>query len=340
MENLKPKHREGISKGSNMGKSFLGPVTHVEVSNKKERKSGEEQGDVALSKGQTIFLSSLVIILSLVVGFLFIWIYNLQNENREKDLVIRNLRGTIASMEKEITEEETKTTAVATDTYSDIPSNVLPKTLDGLENPKIAMEEIFKYEMIFKESENIISEKQNITFYICNDKGALRLIRDSQLPYLIYKNSSEKYNLLLLGDYHPSWIEKLKDYEEKMKSDLLNSSTQPSTVTSPETAASLPEDLVGLFAEEMDRFWCIQILADSNIEKLNQMTGILKNEGIPAFLYSYQTSMDKTMYSMRIGFFSSYEEAEIYSKNMNRTQYIELIRKEIDNRFIKQMKLD
>jgi len=343
MDNLKPKHRDGNKNNSSVGRGYLGPIPqHVEVSRKKEKNPEDEQGDVALSKGQTIFVSSLVIILSVTVGFLFIWIYNLQNDNREKDLVIRNLRGTIESLENEITVAASET-EVPTSTYSAIPENVLPNTQDGLENPEIAVKEEFEYEKFFKNSENIINERQNITFYVCNDKAALRLIRDSQLPYLITQNSSEKFNLLLLGDYHPSWINELKELEEKRKQLLfsnINSSSTETTSGETDNALTIPEELAGLEAQEMDRFWCIQMMADTALEKLTSKVNILRNENIPAFLYNYKTSTDKDMYSMRVGFFSSYEEAEKYSKSMNRTQYLELLGKDISDRFIKLMKLD
>jgi len=342
MDNLTPKHH---TENSNIFKNLGTNSRSTSVSgfnSKTSKKKYQGDDEVGLSKEHSILLGITIIILSLAVVFLGLWIYHLSAVNIESTLIIKNLEEKVSKLQLEVIEPDgTHPTNISTSNYTTIPNVMSPNTDVGMQNPTIAKEEQFDFDTLFKESDLVVEKNNSISYYVCNAKAALRLIRDSQLPYLISKNTDDSYNLVLLGDYTPSWIEKLSILQKEIQLAVFKSveTTSGTDTTVIEPVPQIPDELKGLEVEKQNKIYSIQLLADTNLEKITGKANILKNDDIPVFLYKYfKSETQKYWYSLRIGYFQERNDAEIYSSHMNRTRYFELIAKNIDDKFIIQLK--
>src|SRR6056297_212350 len=219
MNNLLPVGKDTKRKKSN--KKGVGIRLGKSADAKKEKK---QPGEVGLSKNQTVFLAIAVIGLSLAVVVLAFWIQMLTTESEEKELVINRLEREIQVLNNERTEE----TVVATVSYNELPDDPSPDTSEEAQNPDVAQIQQFNYQEIFDQSQTLVTQNQRKTYYICNEKAALRLIEDSGLNYLISEHPDSKYNLLLLGDFEPDWVRQLQEWEER-RNLLLTTVSQQAT---------------------------------------------------------------------------------------------------------------
>ena len=166
---------------------------------------------------------------------------------------------------------------------------------------------------------------------------------DSQLLFVV-RISDNEYNLVLIRRALRTGMGCSVGQSTKIRREFMNHlitlSASP-TQTGPSTALpsipEIPEDLQGLELRRLYTLYNIQISADSSLEKLKTQTGILRNEGIPAFIYGYSSSGTSLLYSLRVGIFPTDQDAKKYSEQMDRVLYRELIHKEITDRFIRQL---
>jgi len=343
MENLQPIHRKQggnrVNQRAEFNKGYLGPAIPVEPQPKKPKASNR----LGLTSVQGQLLAIVVIALALTVVLMGFWINRLITERQSKDFIIQNLGSCIRSLETVAQEFETTLSGTPSDTYRPLPADITATVSPGINNPDMAMKESFEFERFFKNAEITIFEGKPLTFYICNDQAALRLIRDSQLPYLLSAYSDNEYSLVLIGRYEPAWVVQL-DNLQKIRKEFMSqlitltaSPTQTGTATVLPSIPEIPKDLQGLELRRLYTLYNIQISADSSLEKLKTQTGILRNEGIPAFIYGYSSSGTKLLYSLRVGIFPTDQDARKYSEQMDRVLYRELIHKEITDRFIRQL---
>ncbi|HNR63501.1 MAG TPA: SPOR domain-containing protein [Thermotogota bacterium] len=343
MENLQPIHRKpggrSVNQRAEYGKGYMGPAIPIEPQPKKPKASNR----LGLSPVQGQLLAIIVISLALAVVLLGFWINRLLTERQNKDFIIQNLSSRVQNLENVAQEYETTLAGTPADTYRPLPTDISATVAPGIENPDMAKKESFEFERFFKNAEITIYEGKPLTFYICNDQAALRLIRDSQLPYLLSAYSDNEYSLVLIGRYEPAWVVQL-DNLQKIRREFMNhlitlsaSPTQTGTSTALPSIPEIPEDLQGLELRRLYTLYNIQISADSSLEKLKTQTGILRNEGIPAFIYGYSSSGTSLLYSLRVGIFPTDQDAKKYSEQMDRVLYRELIHKEITDRFIRQL---
>ncbi len=324
MNNLLPVGKD-TSKRKQINKKGLGFRLGKSSDDKKEKK---QQGEVGLSKNQTVFLAIAVIGLSLVVITLAFWIRTLTTESEEKQLVINRLEREIDVLNNQRQEE----VVAATASYDDLPDDPSPDTSDEAENPDVALIQQFNYQEIFDQSEMIVTQNQRKTYYICNEKAALRLIEDSGLDYLISEHPDSKYNLLLLGEYEPNWVQELQEWEER-RNRLLTTISQQATNTGNSTTTAdtfkMPEELEGLQAQKQDYLIGIQILSSSSREEVNKKVWILRNEDIPAYIYSYPKNYSTSFqYTLQVNMFPDREEAIAFQTVLNqeyRDIFLEMI---------------
>jgi cell division protein FtsL len=324
MNNLLPVGKE-TSKSKQTNKKSTGIRLGKTSDAKKER---NRQAEVGLSKNQTVFLAIAVIGLSLAVIVLAFWIRTLTTQSEEKQLVINRLEREIEVLNNEHQDE----TVVASVTYNALPEDPSPDTSDEAQNPDVAQIQQFNYQEIFDQSQMIVTQNQRKSYYICNEKAALRLIEDSGLDYLISEHPNSKYNLLLLGDYEPEWISELQEWEER-RNRLLTTVSQQATDS--ENAATtletfnMPEELEGLEAQKQDYLIGIQILSSSSREEVNKKVWILRNENIPAYIYSYPKNYSTSyQYTLQVNMFPTREEAIEFQSVLNqeyRDIFLEMI---------------
>lgn len=315
----KQKKNEGIS-GGKLGKS------------KESKKSKPQPAEVGLSRNQTLFLSLIVVGLSLTVFSLSFWVSNLTTQNSEKELVINRLTQEIELAQNKNAIETPQPTL----TYGKLPSDPSPDTSEETVNPDVAEIQKFNFEEIFDNSEILISQNQKKSYYICNEKAALRLIEDSGLKYLISKNPDLNYNVLLLGDYEPKWVNELAEWEER-KNRLLTTVSEQSTASNdpanPSNVFKMPEELEGLEAVKQEYLVGIQILSSSSRDEVNKKVWILRNEDIPAYIYSYPKNYSTAFqYTLQIDMFPGREDAKEYQIVLNREYrdfYLEMISNDV-----------
>ena len=323
MNNLLPVGKDTKRKKSN--KKGVGIRLGKSADAKKEK---NQPGEVGLSKNQTVFLAIAVIGLSLAVVVLAFWIQMLTTESEEKELVINRLEREIQVLNNERTEE----TVVATVSYNELPDDPSPDTSEDAQNPDVAQIQQFNYQEIFDQSQTLVTQNQRKTYYICNEKAALRLIEDSGLNYLISEHPDSKYNLLLLGDFEPDWVIQLQEWEER-RNRLLTTVSQQATASVNATATTdafqMPEELQGLEAQKQDYLIGIQILSSSSREEVNKKVWILRNENIPAYIYSYPKNYSTSyQYTLQVNMFPTREEAIAFQSVLNqeyRDFFLEMI---------------
>ncbi len=297
-----------------------------------QKKSEPSQGEVGLSKNQTVFLAVVVIGLSLTVIVLGFWIRMLTTESEEKQLVINRLEQEIEVLNDEGNYE----TVAASVSYKQLPGDASPDVSEEAQNPEVAQIQQFNYQELFDESQILITQNQRKSYYICNDKAALRLIEDSGMDYLISENPDSKYNLLILGDYEPDWVRDLEEWEER-KNRLLTTVSQQATTSEDSTTTAnvfiMPEELEGLEAERQDYLVGIQILSSSSRDEVNKKVWILRNEDIPAYIYSYPKNYSTDyQYTLQINMFPSRDEALAFQSVLNqeyRDFFLEMISNDV-----------
>ena len=316
---------KGTAKRKNTNKKESG-IRLGKSSDGKKVKS--QRGEVGLSKNQTVFLAVAVIGLSLTVILLAFWIRTLTTQRAEKQLVINRLEREIEVLNNEHSAE----TIAATVSYDELPEDPSPDTSEEAQNPDVAQIQQFNYRELFDQSQILVTQNQRKTYYICNEKAALRLIEDSGLDYLISEHPDSMYNLLILGDYEPDWVQELQDWEER-RNRLLTTVSQQATATEVATttaeAYKMPEELEGLEAYQQDYLIGIQILSSSSRDEVNKKVWILRNEDIPAYIYSYPKSYSTSyQYTLQINLFPDREEALDYQSVLNqeyRDFFLEMI---------------
>ncbi len=292
------------------------------------KKEKDNHGEVGLSKNQTVFLAIAVIGLSLAVMVLAFWIRTLTTVSEEKQLVINRLEREIEVLSNERSDE----TETATVSYNELPEDPSPETSEEAQNPDMAQIQQFNYHEVFDQAQIIVTQNQRKTYYICNEKAALRLIEDSELDYIISEHPDSKYNLLLLGDYESDWVRQLQEWEEG-RYQLLTTVSQHPTATDDSTATAetfkMPEELEGLEAQKQDYLIGIQILSSSSREEVNKKVWILRNENIPAYIYSYPKNYSTShQYTLQVNMFPAREEAIDYQTVLNqeyRDIFLEMI---------------
>lgn len=335
MDNLIPKssQKSGVRREEHHeGKGVLGPLNQPDLKKKAKSRPTEEKEPI-LGGYAVRFLGLIVVALSFGVLLLVFWNLTLATQQDTHTLSIRRLEREISELRDQVPSDELLA-SLATMTYAAIPEHLGPRVVDGAENPTIAQQEQFDFEVFFRNSEMILSERTSITYYICNDLAALRLIRDSKLPYIVSRYSADRYNLLLFGDYRPQWVETLKRYHEDENRRVLTQAATPDT-TEP---SILPAELKGLYAEIYPNLFTIQIVANTNLDQIRSQANILRNEGIPCFLYSVISPTTRNpMYSLQVGQFPVLEESRRYMEAMNSQKYLELIRKQISDRYIRKI---
>jgi len=304
------------------------------------RKRREQPAEVGLSKNLTAILAVIVIILSFAVAFFAVQINTLKTSNREKDLEITRLTNDMEILKDAQQENETVT---ATVNYAEIPENPGPETADGSENPGVAEVQKFNFEELFARSSTMISSAKKLSYYICNDKAALRLIEDSGLEYVISKSSGNYYNVLLIGSYEPDWVKELSQWEERKKqllATIVASSTENSTDTAVNTF-KMPEELNGLEASRQDYGAGIQLLSTPSEEEISKIVWKLRNEEIPAYIYSYPINFsNKSQYTLQIDIFPNRKKAVEYLdilKSDFRDLYLTLIERDITGSYPREI---
>ncbi len=338
MDNLIPKsnRKSGEKKRgeAHEGKGVLGPLNPPDLSKKAKPKSPEEKE--ALLGGNAIrFLGLIIVVLSFAILLLVFWNLTLSTQQDTHALSIRRLEREINDLRDQVPSEELLA-SLATATYARIPEHLGPTMVEGAENPSIAQQEEFAFEVFSRNSEMILNERTTVTYYICNDLAALRLIRDSKLPYIISRYSADRYNLILFGNYIPQWVQTLQLFYEEENRRILSQAA--ATPTTDPAQAILPAELRGLHAEIYPNLFTIQIIANTNLDQIRSQANILRNEGIPCFLYSVTSPTTRNlMYSLQIGQFPVLDEARRYMEAMNAPKYLELIRKQISDRYIRKI---
>jgi len=323
-------------------------------------------GEVGLSKNQTVILAVVVIGLSLAVLLLAFWIRMLMTQREERQLVINRLEQEIEVLNNNGIDE----TVNATVSYDDLPSDPSPDVAENAQNPDVAQIQTFNYDNLFEQSQILVTQNQRKTYYICNEKAALRLIEDSGLDYVISEHPDSNYNLLLLGDWEPEWVVQLQEWEERKKRLLTTISQQATSseaatqtansfqmpeeleerkkrllttisqqATSSEAATQtansfqMPEELEGLEAQKQDLLIGIQILSSSSREEVNKKVWILRNEGIPAYIYSYPKNYSQVyQYTLQVNLFPTREEALVYQEVLtqeHRDLFLEMISNDV-----------
>lgn len=343
MDNLQPIHRKQggsrVTQRAEFRKGYMGPTIPAPPQPKKPKAPNR----IGLSALQGQLLAIVVIALALAVVLMGFWINRLLTERQDKNLIIQNLSSRVQNLETVAQEYETTLSGTHSASYRPLPTDLTAPIAPGIENPDMAKKESFEFERFFKNAQTTIYEGKPLTFYICNDQAALRLIRDSQLPYLLSAYSDNEYSLVLIGRYEPAWViqlDNLQKIRREFMSQLITLSASPTrtgTATVVPSIPEIPEDLQGLELRRLYTLYNIQISADSSLEKLKTQVGILRNEGIPAFVYGYSSSGTNLLYSLRIGLFPTDQDAKKYSERMDRVLYRELIHKEITDRFIRQL---
>ncbi len=278
------------------------------------RKKREQPAEVGLSKNLTVILAVTVVALSFAVAFFAFQINGLKTSNREKDLEITRLTKDIEILKTEQHEEET---TPATVNYAAVPENPGPETVEGSENPEVAEVQKFNYEELFAQSSIMVSSSKKVSYYVCNDKAALRLIEDSGLEYLISKANGNYYNVLLIGTYEPEWIKELQQWEER-KAQLLSTMVASSTENSTGTTVStfkMPEELNGLEAVKQEYVAGIQLMSTPSEEEVSKKIWKLRNEGVAAYIFSYPINYsNKSQYTLQIDIFPSRKKAVEYQE--------------------------
>ena len=230
----------------------------------------------------------------------------------------------------------TNETISATVSYEDLPSDPSPDVAENAQNPDVAQIQTFNYDELFERSQILVTQNQRKTYYICNEKAALRLIEDSGMEYLISEHPDSKYNLLILGDWEPDWVVQLQEWEER-KNRLLTTISRQSTSTDTATQTTnvfqMPEELEGLEAQKQDLLIGIQILSSSSRDEVNKKVWILRNEGIPAYIYSYPKNYTQVyQYTLQVNFFPAREEALAYQNLLtqeHRDLFLEMISNDV-----------
>src|SRR6056297_1857002 len=239
---------KGTAKRKNTTKKESGIRLGKSTDSKKPK---AQHGEVGLSKNQTVFIAIVVIGLSLTVFLLGFWIRTLTTEKSEKQLVINRLEREIEVLNSEYSDE----TVAATISYDELPEDPSPDTSDEALNPDVVQIQQFNYRELFEQSQILVTQNQRKTYYICNEKAALRLIEDSGMDYLISEHPDSMYNLLILGNYEPDWVQELQEWEER-RNRLLTTVSQQATATEVATttaeAFKMPEELEGLEAYQQD----------------------------------------------------------------------------------------
>jgi len=297
-----------------------------------EKKVKPQPGEVGLSKNQTVILAVVVVGLSLSILVLTFWIRTLMTQREERQLVINRLEQEIEVLNNNGTNE----TISATVSYEDLPSDPSPDVAENAQNPDVAQIQTFNYDELFERSQILVTQNQRKTYYICNEKAALRLIEDSGMEYLISEHPDSKYNLLILGDWEPDWVVQLQEWEER-KNRLLTTISRQSTSTDTATQTTnvfqMPEELEGLEAQKQDLLIGIQILSSSSRDEVNKKVWILRNEGIPAYIYSYPKNYTQVyQYTLQVNFFPAREEALAYQNLLtqeHRDLFLEMISNDV-----------
>jgi hypothetical protein len=292
------------------------------------RKKREQSPEIGLSRNFTIILAFTVVVLGFTVAFFAFQINGLKVSNREKDLEITRLTKDVEILKSENPDEATTS---ATVNYAQVPENPGPGTVDGAENPEVAEVQKFNFEDLFNKSSTMIRQTQKISYYICNDKGALRLIEDSGMAYLLSKSEGIYYNVILFGSYEPDWIKELLRWEER-KNQLLSTLSATSTENSTDTTMNtfkMPEELHGLEATKQEQVTAIQLMSSTNEEEISKKIWKLRNEDIPAYIYAYPVNYSNTYrYTLQIDMFPTRNEAVEYQNIMKaefRDFYLQLI---------------
>ena len=303
------------------------------------RKKREQPAEVGLSKNLTIVLALTVVVLSFAVAFLAFQINNLKTANREKELEITRLTKDIEIL----TEQNEQETVAATVNYNDVPEKPGPETVEGAENPDVAEIQKFNYEELLAKSSSMIRSSNKVSYYICNDKAALRLIEDSHLEYLISKSNGEYYNVLLFGTYEPDWVTELLKWEER-KSQLLSTAVASSTENGTNTALrnfKMPEELNGLEASKQDYVMGIQLLSTTSEEEVSKKIWKLRNEEIPAYIFSYPIKYTNNFrYSLQVDIFPNRKKAVEYQnilKSDLRDFYLEIINVDVTGSYPREL---
>lgn len=297
-----------------------------------EKKVKPQPGEVGLSRNQTVILAVVVVGLSLAILVLAFWIRTLMTQREERQLVINRLEQEIEVLNNNGTNE----TISATVSYEDLPSDPSPDVAENAKNPDVAQIQTFNYDDLFEHSQILVTQNQRKTYYICNEKAALRLIEDSGMEYLISEHPDSKYNLLILGDWEPEWVVQLQEWEER-KNRLLTTisrqSTSTNTATQTTNAFQMPEELEGLEVQKQDLLIGIQILSSSSRDEVNKKVWILRNEGIPAYIYSYPKNYSQGyQYTLQVNLFPAREEALAYQNVLtqeHRDLFLEMISNDV-----------
>ncbi|HRW91848.1 MAG TPA: LapA family protein [Thermotogota bacterium] len=341
MDNLQPVHRKK-SQGREVSRkeNFLFPVSREE----KKKKPDPVPGEVGLSRWQVQLLTILLIGMCLCVGLLAVWITSLLSDIQQRDLKIQNQTQQIASLQQN--DSLAPSTPVSTPAFVPLPEDLEPGIAQGVENPQVAVSDAFHFEEFFLNSVLTLEESRALTYYICNDKAALRLIRDSGLPYFISRYSTSQYSLLLVGTYEPSWVVELENLRKIRQEMLLEASQIPgagdtTAATSASAIPQIPPTLEGLEVRRVNLLYSIQVLAEADRDRVEQKAAVLRNQGIPAYVFSFRTSGARSaMNSLRVGVFPTDIDAKNYSSTMDSALYLELINKKIGDRFIRQLTLE
>lgn len=135
---------------------------------------------ITLSEGQSKFLFWLIVALSMAV--IVLASYNMYLKWKLKQVKVEIVE--IKPVEIKVPEAFTPA----------VPEEVTPAT------PVVQTEE-FDYEKLRREMATLVSETQKISAFVVSKEDALRLIRKSNLPYLITQVSEDTYSVVLLGDY-------------------------------------------------------------------------------------------------------------------------------------------
>ncbi len=297
-----------------------------------EKTIKHQPGEVGLSKNQTVILAVVVVGLSLAVFILAFWIRTLMSQREERQLVINRLEQEIEVLNNNGIDE----TVSATVSYENLPSDPSPDVAENAQNPDVAQIQTFNYDDLFDRSQILVTQNQRKTYYICNEKAALRLIEDSGMDYMISEHPDSNYNLLLLGDWVPEWVVQLQEWEER-KNRLLTTISQQATSSEAATQTAnpfqMPEELEGLEAHKQDLLIGIQILSSSSREEVNKKVWILRNEGIPAYIYSYPKNYSQVyQYTLQVNLFPTREEALVYQEVLtqeHRDLFLEMISNDV-----------
>lgn len=135
---------------------------------------------ITLSEGQSKFLFWLIVALSMAV--IVLASYNMYLKWKLKQVKVEIVE--IKPVEIKVPEAFTPA----------VPEEVTPAT------PVVQTEE-FDYEKLRREMATLVSETQKISAFVVSKEDALRIIRKSNLPYLITQVSEDTYSVVLLGDY-------------------------------------------------------------------------------------------------------------------------------------------